>query len=109
MIAVCPKCLEPKVMGHVCGSPPQPRRTAAPATTVKQAAISVQATKRRKYEHEGIELEHITLFVTFDIDAVGKFDPLWLLDFIKNRMDIPEGPEDYPNVEDFYIKDARLG
>jgi len=88
-IAVCPKCFEPLVEGHTCG---------------KQQAFTKQ--ERKKYTHNiHVKRQHITVVFSLDVPIGRKFKHEWLHKQLKERMEIPEGPEDYPEVEDYYIKD----
>lgn len=111
MIKVCPKCFEPVGDGpsHVCrGQTSKSSPTLVSSATAKQASITRQSANRRRYTHDGLELTSTQVTVTFDIDYVNDFDVSWLQEFLNVRLEIPEGPEDYPTVEDFYIRKAVI-
>jgi len=96
VIEVCPKCFNELAPGHVCGG--------AQPVSAKQSAFQKQ--DRKKYVHD-VELETRQVIVMFNIEvpAGSDFKAEWLHDQLKERMDIPEGPEDYPEIEPYYIKD----
>lgn len=100
MFPVCPNCLQPKTEGHRCNltipAPPKPQ-------TVKQAAIDRQKTERKHYEHD-LELEHSEVRVTFYMEHPKEFDPKWLQEYLTEILELPELLENFPTVEDYYIK-----
>jgi hypothetical protein len=110
MKPVCPRCFNEMEDGHICGSDRTPYEAAVErkTTTGGQAAIERQSVKRKRYTHDGLELHNVKLTIEFDIDYVNEFDKSWLLEFLNVRLEVPEGPEDYPTVEDFYIKGVQI-
>lgn len=106
MKQVCPKCFNTLEENHKCGGYEKLEPEPVAKSTPKQTVITKQVRKR--YTHDGLELHKKKVTIDFDIDYVNEFDESWLMEFINVRLEIPEGPEDYPTIEDFYIREAKI-